>query len=243
VKCVVAQVPLVSGHANVRRLIRADHLAGVQGLFTADRRARMTGKPPAIIPVVVDQSTAPCALPGPDSWKWFTETGRTMAPSWKNEVTLRSVEMFTEYEPRRLRLLHQSDAAFDGGGARPVLTVPELAFAAYERALPPKQLVTLAGGHFDAYDREFETTSTPAVEWFARHSGRRSQHGKRDAEGQGVAAAFAATLVLALLLGRRIGQAGVPFALMESLTARRSLRHLRRHSRISTPIPLCFGAA
>jgi uncharacterized protein len=29
----------------------------------------------------------------------FSETGRTRARSWKNEVTLRSVEMFTEYEP------------------------------------------------------------------------------------------------------------------------------------------------
>jgi hypothetical protein len=28
-----------------------------------------------------------------------TETGRSRAPTWKNEVTLRSVEMFTEYEP------------------------------------------------------------------------------------------------------------------------------------------------
>jgi hypothetical protein len=29
----------------------------------------------------------------------FTETGRTRAPSWRNEVTLGSVEMFTENEP------------------------------------------------------------------------------------------------------------------------------------------------
>src|ERR1043165_5551794 len=30
VKCVVAQVPLISGHANSRRLIRADYIAGLQ---------------------------------------------------------------------------------------------------------------------------------------------------------------------------------------------------------------------
>ena len=45
VKCVVAQVPLASGHGNARRLIRADYLEGVQGMFAEDRRARMTGKP------------------------------------------------------------------------------------------------------------------------------------------------------------------------------------------------------
>ena len=43
--------------------------------------------------------SAPSALPTPDSLEWFTETGRTRAPSWRNEVTLRSVELFTEYEP------------------------------------------------------------------------------------------------------------------------------------------------
>jgi uncharacterized protein len=52
VKCVVSQVPLASGHNNVRRLVRADYLAGVQSMFDQDRRARMAGKPSAMIPVV-----------------------------------------------------------------------------------------------------------------------------------------------------------------------------------------------
>ena len=57
VKCVVAQVPLASGHDNARRLIRADYLAGVQQMFADDRRARMAGKPPAMIPVVAEDPT------------------------------------------------------------------------------------------------------------------------------------------------------------------------------------------
>jgi uncharacterized protein len=44
-----------------------------------------------MIPVVAQDPLAPAALPTPDSWAWFTETGRTRAPSWRNEVTLRSV--------------------------------------------------------------------------------------------------------------------------------------------------------
>jgi len=39
VRCVVSQVPLISGHRNARRLIRADFIAAVQGQFEADRRA------------------------------------------------------------------------------------------------------------------------------------------------------------------------------------------------------------
>ncbi|MBS0562755.1 MAG: alpha/beta fold hydrolase, partial [Proteobacteria bacterium] len=77
VKCVVAQVPLISGHANARRLVRADLVAGLHRAFEADRRDRYAGKPPAMIPVVSEDPAGPAALPTPDSWAWFTETGRS----------------------------------------------------------------------------------------------------------------------------------------------------------------------
>ena len=169
VKCVVAQVPLASGHGNARRLIRADYLAGVQGMFAEDRRARMAGKTPAMIPVVAQDPASPSALPTPDSWVWFTETGRTRAPSWKNEVTLRSVEMFTEYEPGSYVSFISPTPLLMVVALGDVLTVAELALAAYERALEPKRLVTLQGGHFDAYIKDFEASSKPTVEWFTRH--------------------------------------------------------------------------
>jgi uncharacterized protein len=169
VKCVVAQVPLASGHGNARRLIRADYLAGVQGMFAEDRRARMAGKTPAMIPVVAQDPASPSALPTPDSWVWFTETGRTRAPSWKNEVTLRSVEMFTEYEPGSYVSFISPTPLLMVVALGDVLTVADLALAAYERALEPKRLVTLQGGHFDAYVKDFEASSKPTVEWFTRH--------------------------------------------------------------------------
>ena len=169
VKCVVAQVPLASGHGNARRLIRADYLAGVQGMFAEDRRARMAGKTPAMIPVVAQDPASPSALPTPDSWVWFTETGRTRAPSWKNEVTLRSVEMFTEYEPGSYVSFISPTPLLMVVALGDVLTVADLALAAYERALEPKRLVILQGGHFDAYIKDFEASSKPTVEWFTRH--------------------------------------------------------------------------
>ena len=169
VKCVVAQVPLASGHGNARRLIRADYLAGLQGMFAEDRRARMAGKTPAMIPVVAEDPASPSALPTPDSWVWFTETGRTRAPLWKNEVTLRSVEMFTEYEPGSYVSFISPTPLLMVVALGDVLTVADLALAAYERALEPKRLVTLQGGHFDAYIKDFEASSKPTVEWFTRH--------------------------------------------------------------------------
>ena len=86
---------LASGHGIARRLIRADYLDCVQKFFEDDRRARMAGRAPGMIPVVAEDPAAPSALPTPDSWTWFTATGKSRAPSWKNEVTLRSVGVFT----------------------------------------------------------------------------------------------------------------------------------------------------
>ena len=171
VKCVVAQVPLASGHRNARRLIRSDVLAGVQAMFDDDRRARMKGEKPAMIPVVAEDPAAPSALPTPDSWTWFTETGKSRAPSWHNEVTLRSVEMFTEYEPISYAKYVSPTPMMIVVALGDVLTVSDLALEAYEEALAPKRLVTLSGGHFDAYTGDFEASSGPAVEWFKQHLG------------------------------------------------------------------------
>ncbi|GAA2894954.1 alpha/beta hydrolase [Pseudonocardia halophobica] len=169
VKAVVSQVPLVSGYDNVRALVRADFLDGFRQQFDQDRLARFRGDPPAMVPVVAEDPLAPSALPTPDSWQWFTETGKTRAPNWSNEVTLRSVEMFTEYNPvdyiwqisptPLLLLPAQND----------VLTPTHLAIAAYEKAREPKRLEILPGGHFDAYVEGFEASSNPALAWFVQH--------------------------------------------------------------------------
>ena len=169
VKCVVAQVPLISGHANARRLIRADYIAGLQKMFDGDRRARMQGKSPAMLPVVSEDPTGPAALPTPDSWTFFTETGRTHARSWKNEVTLRSVEMFMEYEPGSYVGFVSPTPLMMVVALGDHLTVADQALAAYERALAPKRLVTLPSGHFDAYVAGFDAASRAATEWFVQH--------------------------------------------------------------------------
>ena len=99
----------------------------------------------------------------------FTETARARAPSWRNEVTLRSVEMFTEYEPASYAGFVSPTPLMIVVALGDVLTVADLALAAYERALGPKRLVTLKGGHFDAYVADFVGASQPAVEWFTEH--------------------------------------------------------------------------
>jgi uncharacterized protein len=169
VKCVVSQVPLVSGSRNLKRLIRADMFAQVHQQFDADREARFKGEAPMMMPVVAEDPMAPAALPTADSWQWFTETGRTRAPSWRNEVTLRTVEMLGEYEPgdyvARISPTPLLMLIADGDH----LAIAEEAFIAYNRALEPKRILVLNGGHFDAYVHDFERASGAARDWFVAH--------------------------------------------------------------------------
>jgi fermentation-respiration switch protein FrsA (DUF1100 family) len=169
VRCVVSQVPLVSGHANFRALVRADFIAGFREQFDADRAARFRGDPPAMVPVVDEDPLAPSALPTPDSWTWFTETHESRAPSWRNEVTLRSVEMFTEYEPATYLPWISPTPLLMAVAEGDHLTPTDLAIAAYERAGEPKRLVILPGGHFDAYVDGFDEASGAARDWFVEH--------------------------------------------------------------------------
>ncbi len=169
VKCVVSQVPLVSGSRNLKRLIRADLMAAVRMQFDADRAARFKGAAPTMIPVVAEDPMAPAALPTADSWGWFTETGSSRAPSWRNEVTLRTVEMLGEYEPCDYVSRMSPTPLLMVIAAGDHLAIAEEAFTAYNRALEPKRILVLDGGHFDAYVKDFERASSTARDFFSAH--------------------------------------------------------------------------
>jgi fermentation-respiration switch protein FrsA (DUF1100 family) len=177
VKCVVSQVPLVSGHANFRALVRADFIAAFQAQFDADRAARFRGEAPAMVPVVDEDPLAPSVLPTPDSYKWFSETHESRAPSWRNEVTLRSVEMFTEYEPAIYIPWISPTPLLMCVAENDVLTPTDIAIAGYETAREPKRLVILPGGHFDAYVDGFDVAAGAAVDWFTHHLLQRATQG------------------------------------------------------------------
>jgi fermentation-respiration switch protein FrsA (DUF1100 family) len=169
VKAVVSQVPLVSGHLNFRALVRADFIDGFREQFNADRLARFNGEAPAMVPVVDADPLAPSALPTADSYTWFTGTHELRAPSWRNEVTLRSVEAFTDYEPGAYLPYIAPTPLLLLPAQNDVLTPTELAIAGFATAREPKKLTLLPGGHFDAYVKGFEISCGAATEWFVQH--------------------------------------------------------------------------
>ena len=170
IKCVAVQVPLVSGFKNIQRLVRQDFIAPNRAAFDEDRAARFRGEPPAMVPVVDPDPMAVSALPTADSWEWFSETGEKRAPAWKNEVTLRTVELLMEYEPGVYVERISPTPLLMVVAAGDILTVSDLAIDAYENAREPKKLVILPGGHFGAYTGpDFDVSSGAARDWLVQH--------------------------------------------------------------------------
>ena len=170
VKCVVSQVPIISGLRSARRLIRSDLFAATRANFDADRESRYDGNPPAMIPVVAKNPGDPCALPTEDSSQFFFETHELRAQEWRNEVTLKSDEMFIEYEPGVYISNIHPTPFFLAVAAGDHLTHVDIACKAYEQALEPKKLLVLPGSHFEAYTGEaFKVNSAAQRDWFVQH--------------------------------------------------------------------------
>src|SRR5260370_29782431 len=68
VKCVVSQVPVVSGARNIHRAAREDSIPKLLSRFYADRAARFAGKSPAMVPVASLDPNEVCAFPGTNAF-------------------------------------------------------------------------------------------------------------------------------------------------------------------------------
>jgi fermentation-respiration switch protein FrsA (DUF1100 family) len=167
VKAACGQVPLISGRTAFEMLVRIDNWAATWELLEADRLARARGEEPAMMPVVDADPTAPSALPTPDSYEFFNAYEGT---SWRNEVTVRTLEFLQGYEPGEYLKRISPTPLLMVVAPNDRLVAGELACAAFETAAHPKKLVLVPGGHFDAYvGRGFEISSGAARDWFVEH--------------------------------------------------------------------------
>ncbi len=170
VKAVVGQVPAISGSRHFRELVRIDNWAGMDAMFAAERQSLAEGNQPTMIPVVAEDPTAIAALPTPDSYQWFTHTSEERAPSWRNEVTLLTMEYFRGYEPGKYLPLISPTPLLMVLAPNDRLAAGEIATAAYETAARPKKIQIVPGGHFDAYTGPgFEVSSGSARDWLVEH--------------------------------------------------------------------------
>jgi pimeloyl-ACP methyl ester carboxylesterase len=167
VSCVVAQIPNVSGHRNGARIFTPEQLIEMRRRAAADRVTRLSRGRPATVPMfpTFPGEFSAFMLDVPDG---IIERA-SEAPSWKNEVTLRSLEHLVEFEPAGwmpyvspkplLMIIAEND----------VCTFTEIQRDVFADLPEPKKLISFPGGHFDAYVRFFRETAGPARDWFAEH--------------------------------------------------------------------------
>ena len=172
VRAVVSQVPLISGFRNIERLNTAEGFSGLLTALDAERVARFGGAAGDVIPVCSDDPGAPCAFPGTTTYNYFHHyENKGLSPSWRNEVTLRSIDLalaydVTPYVPRisptpLLMILTDDDTT----------TPTDLALEAFNLAREPKQVVILPGHHYRVYVDLFAQTSRLTADFLRERLG------------------------------------------------------------------------
>ena len=158
VRCVVSQVPLVAGYDTLRSWVGDANWDKLQARFAEDRDARYRGEAPRV--------TRP-ARPGDQTSAWVSAIGAENL--YPNEITQRSLEHLGSYEPASfiarlaptplLMILATEDTQTPYAGQR----------AAFELAGEPRQLLLLAGRHYDPYTTLFTPAAEAARDWFLQH--------------------------------------------------------------------------
>lgn len=174
VRCVVAQVPTISGWRAAQLKVSSADLLAQQAWFTEDREARFAGVAGKSIPMISANPIDKVAYPGTESYDYMSAQGE-ICSNWRNEVTVRSLELARTYEPGAfieriapkplLMIIADAD----------LITPTSLQQEAYERAHHPKRLLMVPGGHYSVYTDHFQRTSRAAAGWFSQHLGLESE--------------------------------------------------------------------
>jgi fermentation-respiration switch protein FrsA (DUF1100 family) len=167
--CVVAQVPTISGFEQGLRRIPPEGVAAIEEAFAEDERAQLRGEPPRRLAIVSSDPAVPAAYRAKDAIDFYLQP--IPEGLWENNVTVRSTRAARMYEPGHWVSRVSPTPLLMVVAMRDTITVTDLALAAYERALEPKKLVLIPGGHFDPYLSNFDKSSTAAVSWFRQHLG------------------------------------------------------------------------
>lgn len=167
-RCVVAQVPTISGYQQGLRRISPDATPMLEKLLDDDERAQARGEPPRRQAIVSADASIAASYRSKDAIDFYQQPLGESA-IWENSVTVRSTRHARMYEPGAWVARVSPTPLLMVVAAQDAITVTDLALAAYEQALEPKKLALIPGGHFDPYLSNFGAASKAALDWFNEH--------------------------------------------------------------------------
>jgi fermentation-respiration switch protein FrsA (DUF1100 family) len=175
-RCIVSQVPTISGYEQGLRRVSPDAQSELDAAFAEDDRAQLLGEPPRRQAIVSTDPDVPAAYRSQETVDFYLQP--VPEGMWSNEITLRSTRAAQMYEPGTwiARVSPTPLLMVVAKGDR--VTPTDFALCAYERALEPKELALIPGGHFDAYLDQFPLAEAAATAWFRERLLLSGRHGK-----------------------------------------------------------------
>ena len=169
VKAGCGQVPMTSGLDMLQRGMAASSWHPLIDSLEEERRRWAKGNEPKRLPIVAEKPGANAAFISRRSYEFYHHHN---APTWKNEITLRSIDLALEYDvaPYMERL---NTTPFLYVIAEDDLGTPtDLQLQAFARIRGPKELVVIPGDHYTSYLELLPEAAGAAAEFFARQLNR-----------------------------------------------------------------------
>ncbi|WP_413101385.1 alpha/beta hydrolase [Streptomyces sp. Inha503] len=167
-RAVVAQVPTISGSEQSRRRVAPDDIAALEAALDSDERAQAAGEAPRTQALASADPAVAASYRAQDAVDFYLQE-LPEGTRWDNSVTVRSTRKARTYEPGVLVDRVSPTPLLMIVGLRDTVTLTDTGLAAYNRALEPKRLVTIPGGHFAPYTTEFARASAAAIAFFREH--------------------------------------------------------------------------
>jgi uncharacterized protein len=170
VKAVVSQAGAMDVGQVTRMVVGPEMFADLQRLTVLERIRHATEGGERYIPSTGQPGEGFALQADQDSYDFAHQAQATLAPAWRNEVTMDSLEAILEHAPGRfidlvaprplLMILAKDDA----------ITPPDSIRQAFNRAGGTKRLLEIEGGHYAVYRGDgAKTGAKAATEWFIEH--------------------------------------------------------------------------
>jgi len=174
VRCIAAQIPVIDGYRNMRRVHGTIGFRPFEQLLLEDRRRRFATGADGYLPhAAPDPASEVSTWPFPETYETFKALKASDAPAYENRSTIESAELLMSYsvEPFLSRLLNTPTLVVVAENDD--LTLWDLEIDAYNRIpTPDKRLVVVGGStHMTLYsDRSLlSQAAEAATAWFTEH--------------------------------------------------------------------------
>jgi len=177
VKAGCSQVPMISGLDMLQRSMAASSWNPLLDALEEERRRWAKGNEPKRLPIVAKEPGTGAVFVSPRSYEFYTYHN---APTFKNELTLRSIDLTLEYDAGPyLERLNATPFQFVIG-EDDLATPTDLQLAAFARIRGPKELVVIPGDHYTSYLELLPEAAAAAADFFSRQLNRKMWSSSRN---------------------------------------------------------------